>query len=66
MGALLCLLPLPSLITPPSHFVRYTNSSAEVLAEIISDPVCKDMLIDIGMGVRHRNVRYNCLDHLRL
>ncbi|KAH8816657.1 hypothetical protein F5884DRAFT_896414 [Xylogone sp. PMI_703] len=31
----------------------------EVLAEIISDPVCKDMLIDLGMGVRHRNVRYN-------
>ena len=34
--------------------------SQEVLSEIISDPVCKDMLIDIGMGVRHRNVRYNC------
>ncbi|KAL2433585.1 Glutamine-dependent NAD(+) synthetase [Exophiala dermatitidis] len=34
--------------------------SWEVLAEIISDPVCKDMLVDLGMGVRHRNVRYNC------
>lgn len=34
--------------------------SQEVLSEVISDPVCKDMLIDIGMGVRHRNVRYNC------
>jgi NAD+ synthase (glutamine-hydrolysing) len=34
--------------------------SQEVLSEIISDPVCRDMLIDIGMGVRHRNVRYNC------
>ncbi|TAQ88217.1 hypothetical protein B7494_g3469 [Chlorociboria aeruginascens] len=34
--------------------------SWEVLAEIIADPVCKDMLIDVGMGVRHRNVRYNC------
>jgi NAD+ synthase (glutamine-hydrolysing) len=34
--------------------------SWEVLAEIISDPVCKDMLIDLGLGVRHRNVRYNC------
>lgn len=32
----------------------------EVLADIISDPVCKDILIDVGMGVRHRNVRYNC------
>ncbi|KAL0934142.1 glutamine-dependent NAD(+) synthetase [Colletotrichum truncatum] len=34
--------------------------SWEVLAEIISDPVCKDMLIDLGLGCRHRNVRYNC------
>lgn len=31
-----------------------------MLAEIITDPVCKDMLVDLGMGVRHRNVRYNC------
>ncbi|KAF2009610.1 glutamine-dependent NAD(+) synthetase with GAT domain-containing protein [Aaosphaeria arxii CBS 175.79] len=34
--------------------------SFEVLAQIIADPICKDMLIDVGMGVRHRNVRYNC------
>ncbi|KDN62121.1 putative glutamine-dependent NAD(+) synthetase [Colletotrichum sublineola] len=34
--------------------------SWEVLTDIISDPVCKDMLIDLGMGCRHRNVRYNC------
>ncbi|KAI0472624.1 glutamine-dependent NAD(+) synthetase with GAT domain-containing protein [Xylariaceae sp. FL0804] len=33
--------------------------SWEVLADIISDDVCKDMLIDLGLGVRHRNVRYN-------
>jgi NAD+ synthase (glutamine-hydrolysing) len=33
--------------------------SWEVLAEIISDEVCQDMLIDLGLGVRHRNVRYN-------
>lgn len=33
--------------------------SWEVLAEIISDRVCEGMLIDVGMGVRHRNVRYN-------
>ena len=33
--------------------------SWEVLAEIISDPMCKDMLIDLGMGVRHKNVQYN-------
>ncbi|KND93209.1 Glutamine-dependent NAD(+) synthetase [Tolypocladium ophioglossoides CBS 100239] len=33
--------------------------SLEVLADIISDEVCQDMLIDLGVGVRHRNVRYN-------
>ncbi|KAI5859874.1 glutamine-dependent NAD(+) synthetase with GAT domain-containing protein [Durotheca rogersii] len=33
--------------------------STEVLAEIISDEVCRGMLIDLGAGVRHRNVRYN-------
>ncbi|KAI0538523.1 NAD+ synthase [Xylaria digitata] len=34
--------------------------SWEIVADIISDEVCKDMLIDLGLGVRHRNVRYNC------
>ncbi|KAI1611005.1 glutamine-dependent NAD(+) synthetase [Exophiala viscosa] len=34
--------------------------SWEVLAQILSDPVTKDMLVDVGMGVRHRDVRYNC------
>ncbi|KAI0201040.1 NAD+ synthase [Astrocystis sublimbata] len=34
--------------------------SWEMLAKIISDEVCKDMLVDVGMGCRHRNVRYNC------
>lgn len=34
--------------------------SWEVVARILDDPVTKDMLIDVGMGVRHRNVRYNC------
>lgn len=34
--------------------------SWEMLAQIISDPICKDLLIDLGLGVRHRNVRYNC------
>ncbi|OCT48717.1 putative glutamine-dependent NAD(+) synthetase [Cladophialophora carrionii] len=34
--------------------------SWEVVAEILNDPICKDMLVDVGMGVRHRNVRYNC------
>lgn len=34
--------------------------SWEVLADIISDEACKGMLVDVGLGVRHRNVRYNC------
>ena len=34
--------------------------SWEVVAEILKDPICDGMLIDVGMGVRHRNVRYNC------
>ncbi|RMZ76836.1 hypothetical protein DV738_g4770, partial [Chaetothyriales sp. CBS 135597] len=34
--------------------------SWEVVAQILSDPVTKGMLVDVGMGVRHRNVRYNC------
>ncbi|KAF2095077.1 glutamine-dependent NAD(+) synthetase with GAT domain-containing protein [Rhizodiscina lignyota] len=34
--------------------------SWEVLAEIISNPICEGMLCDVGMGVRHRNIRYNC------
>lgn len=34
--------------------------SWEVLAEIIANPVCKDILVDLGMGVRTRNVQYNC------
>ncbi|KAF4980605.1 hypothetical protein FZEAL_3418 [Fusarium zealandicum] len=36
------------------------SSSWEVVAQILNDPICKDMLVDVGMGVRHRNVRYNC------
>ncbi|KAJ9617089.1 glutamine-dependent NAD(+) synthetase [Cladophialophora chaetospira] len=34
--------------------------SWEVVAEILKDPICEGMLVDVGMGVRHRNVRYNC------
>ena len=32
----------------------------EALVMILSDPVCEDILLDIGMPVTHRNVRYNC------
>lgn len=34
--------------------------SWEVLADIIKDEACKGMLIDVGMGCRHRNILYNC------
>lgn len=33
--------------------------SWEVLAEIVADEVCKDMVVDLGMGVRHKGVQYN-------
>lgn len=31
-----------------------------MLAKIIDHDDCQDILLDIGMPVRHRNVRYNC------
>lgn len=34
--------------------------SWEVLAELLNAPLCKDMLIDVGMPVMHKNVGYNC------
>lgn len=43
-----------------AHTSFWLTPLQEVLAEIISDPACEGMLIDVGMGVRHRNVRYNC------
>jgi len=33
--------------------------SWEMLSQIIVDEACKDVLVDVGLGVRHRNVRYN-------
>lgn len=34
--------------------------SWEVLADIIARDVCRGILVDLGMGVRARNVQYNC------
>ncbi|XP_018572873.1 probable glutamine-dependent NAD(+) synthetase [Anoplophora glabripennis] len=34
--------------------------SWEVLAELLTAQLCKDILIDVGMPVMHRNVAYNC------
>ncbi|KAH8685499.1 glutamine-dependent NAD(+) synthetase-like protein [Tricladium varicosporioides] len=32
----------------------------ESFSEILADPICEGMLIDVGMPVKHRNVLYNC------
>ncbi|KAJ5176837.1 Glutamine-dependent NAD(+) synthetase [Penicillium canariense] len=34
--------------------------SWEMLSQIIAHPDCQDIVVDVGMPVRHRNVRYNC------
>ncbi|KAK9891538.1 hypothetical protein WA026_015500 [Henosepilachna vigintioctopunctata] len=34
--------------------------SWEVLLELLTAPLCKDILIDVGMPVMHKNVAYNC------
>ncbi|CAG7980538.1 unnamed protein product [Penicillium salamii] len=34
--------------------------SWEMLANIIDHPDCQDIVVDVGLPVRHRNVRYNC------
>ncbi len=31
-----------------------------MVAELLSSPVCKNILIDVGMPVMHRGVTYNC------
>lgn len=31
-----------------------------MLARIIDHADCQDIVVDVGMPVRHRNVRYNC------
>lgn len=34
--------------------------SWEVLLELLAAPLCKDILVDVGMPVMHKNVAYNC------
>ncbi|KAL4894517.1 glutamine-dependent NAD(+) synthetase [Aspergillus ambiguus] len=34
--------------------------SWEMLARIIDHPDCQDIVVDVGMPIRHRNCRYNC------
>jgi NAD+ synthase (glutamine-hydrolysing) len=44
------------------HFLESDTDlhSWESLVHILQDPVCTDILLDIGMPVSHKNVRYNC------
>ena len=44
------------------HFLECDTflHSWEVLACLLENPVCQDILIDVGMPVMHKNVRYNC------
>jgi len=32
----------------------------QVVADLLSDPECFDIIVDIGLPVLHKNVRYNC------
>lgn len=34
--------------------------SWEVLLELLISPVCKDIIVDVGMPVMHKNTTYNC------
>lgn len=34
--------------------------SFQVLESILKSPVAQDIICDIGMPVKHKNVRYNC------
>ncbi|XP_059088521.1 glutamine-dependent NAD(+) synthetase-like [Tigriopus californicus] len=32
----------------------------QVVAQLLTSPVCRDILVDVGLPIRHRNVAYNC------
>lgn len=34
--------------------------SWEVLAFLLSDPICTNIIVDVGMPVMHKNITYNC------
>eukprot|EP00112_Aurelia_sp_Birch-Aquarium-sp1_P015458 Seg3424.3 transcript_id=Seg3424.3/GoldUCD/mRNA.D3Y31 product="Glutamine-dependent NAD" protein_id=Seg3424.3/GoldUCD/D3Y31 len=44
------------------HFLESDTylHSWEVLASLLDNTVCHDIMIDVGMPVMHKNVRYNC------
>lgn len=44
------------------HFLESDTllHSWEVLLELLISPVCKDIIVDVGMPVMHKNSTYNC------
>jgi predicted amidohydrolase len=50
------------LTTGRDHFLEGDTDMHcwESLSEIIQHPDCQDILLDVGMPVKHKNVRYNC------
>lgn len=44
------------------HFLESDTylHSWEVFLDILTAPICKDILIDVGMPIMHKNVSYNC------
>ncbi|XP_035208826.1 glutamine-dependent NAD(+) synthetase-like isoform X1 [Stegodyphus dumicola] len=34
--------------------------SWEVVSRLLEDPVCEDIIVDVGMPVMHKNIAYNC------
>jgi NAD+ synthase (glutamine-hydrolysing) len=51
-----------TLTTDRDHFLEGDTDMHcwESLSEIIQHPDCQDILLDIGMPVKHKDVRYNC------
>jgi NAD+ synthase (glutamine-hydrolysing) len=51
-----------ALMTDRDHFLEGDTDMHcwESLSEIIQHPDCQDILLDIGMPVKHKDVRYNC------
>jgi hypothetical protein len=53
---------MQALMTDRDHFLEGDTDMHcwESLSEIIQHPDCQDILLDIGMPVKHKDVRYNC------
>ncbi|XP_013400363.1 glutamine-dependent NAD(+) synthetase-like, partial [Lingula anatina] len=44
------------------HFLESDTflHSFQVLAQLLKSPICQDIICDVGMPVKHKNVAYNC------